>query len=72
MADELHSICIEADHEAALAEIERLWGAPSGTPEGDRLDLLATMIDAWEAEHFPMDPPNPVEAIKSRPERQES
>jgi HTH-type transcriptional regulator/antitoxin HigA len=49
----------EADYEAALAEFERLWGARSGTPEGDRLDILATLIDAYESEHHPIDPPDP-------------
>ena len=49
-----------------MAEAERLWGAKSGTPKGDRLDVLATLIDAYEAEHFPMDPPDPIEAIKFR------
>jgi HTH-type transcriptional regulator/antitoxin HigA len=47
----------EADYEAALVEAERLWGARSGTPGGDRLDLLATSIDAYESEHHPIDPP---------------
>jgi HTH-type transcriptional regulator/antitoxin HigA len=54
----------EADYEEALCEIERLWGAKSGTPEGDHLNVLATLIDAYEAEHYPMDPPDPIEAIK--------
>jgi HTH-type transcriptional regulator/antitoxin HigA len=58
-----------ADHEAALAEVERLWGAKSGTPQGDRLDVLATLIEAYENEHFPMDPPDPIEAIKFRMEQ---
>lgn len=58
------------DYEAALAEMERLWGAPGGTPEGDRLDVLATLVDAYEAQHFPMDAPDPVEAIKFRMEQQ--
>jgi HTH-type transcriptional regulator / antitoxin HigA len=53
----------EADYEAALAEVERVWGARSGTPEGDRLDILATLIDAYESEHHPIDPPDPIEAI---------
>lgn len=55
-----------AEHEAALAEVERLWGSPADTPEGDSLDIIATLIDAWEQEHYPMDPPDPVEAIKFR------
>ena len=45
-------------------------GAKSGTREGSRLDVLATLIDAYEAEHYPMDPPDPVEAIKFRMEQQ--
>ena len=59
----------KADYEAAMAEIERLWGARSGTPEGDRLDILATLVDAYENEHYPMDPPDPIEAIKFRMEQ---
>jgi len=60
----------EADYDAALAEVERLWGAKSGTPKGDRLDVLATLIDVYENEHYPMDPPDPIEAIKFRMEQQ--
>src|ERR1051326_901410 len=59
-----------ADYATALAEVERLWGAKLGTPTGDRLDVLATLIDAYEAEHFPLDPPDPIEAIKFRMEQQ--
>ena len=66
----LKPIRTEADYEAALAEIERLWGARVGTPEGDRLDILATLVDAYENEHYPMDPPDPIEAIKFRMEQQ--
>ena len=53
-----------------MKEVERLWGAKSGTRDGDRLDVLATLIDAYEAEHYPMDPPDPIEAIKFRMEQQ--
>jgi hypothetical protein len=42
----------------------------AGTPDGDRLDVLATLIDAYETEHHPMDPPDPIEAIKFRVEQQ--
>lgn len=66
----LKPIRTEADYEAALAEIKRLWGAAAGTPEGDRLDILATLVDAYEDEHYPMDPPDPIEAIKFRMEQQ--
>ena len=55
-----------ADYDAALEDVEALWGAASGTPRGDQLDVLATLIDAYEAKHYLMDPPDPVEAIKFR------
>ena len=67
---EVKPIRSEADYEKALAEVERLWGARSGTPEGDRLDVLATLIDAYESAHHPIDPPDPIEAIKFRMEQQ--
>lgn len=70
MKDELKPIRTGADYDRALAEVERLWGARSGTPEGDRLDILATLIDAYETEHYPMDAPDPIEAIKFRMEQQ--
>jgi HTH-type transcriptional regulator/antitoxin HigA len=68
MATELKPIRSEADYENALAEVARLWGACSGTPEGDRLDVLATLIDAYEAVQFPIDPPDPIDAIRFRME----
>src|ERR1700693_590968 len=70
MRAEVRPIRSNADYEAALKEVERLWGAKSGTRNGDRLDVLATLIDAYEAEHFPLDPPDPIEAIKFRMEQQ--
>jgi HTH-type transcriptional regulator/antitoxin HigA len=68
--NEIKPIRDECDYEAALAEVERLWGAQLGTPDGDRLDVLATLIDAYEAAHYPMDPPDPIEAIKFRMDQQ--
>ena len=68
--NEIKPIRTKRDHEAALAEVERLWGKRLGTPEGDRLDVLATLIEAYEAAHYPMDPPDPIEAIKFRMEQQ--
>jgi HTH-type transcriptional regulator/antitoxin HigA len=68
--NEIKPIRTKKDYEAALAEVARLWGARLGTPEGDRLDVLATLIDAYEAAHYPMDPPDPIEAIKFRIEQQ--
>ncbi|MFC4624986.1 MULTISPECIES: helix-turn-helix domain-containing protein [unclassified Aminobacter] len=70
MATELKPIRTEADYDAALAEVERLWGAKSGTPDGDRLDVLATLIEVYEAKNYPMDPPDPIEAIRFRMEQQ--
>src|SRR6266849_25064 len=70
MRRDLKPIRSKSDHKKALAEVERLWGARSGTPEGDRLDVLGTLIDAYETEHFPMDPPDPIEAIRFRMEQQ--
>ena len=69
MTTELKPIRTKADYKAALAEVGRLWGAKSGTPKGDRLDVLATLIDAYEARHYPMDPPDPIEAIQFRIEQ---
>jgi HTH-type transcriptional regulator / antitoxin HigA len=70
MTNELKPIRTKADYEKALSDVEGLWGAKSGTPKGDRLDVLATLIDAYEAEHYPMEPPDPIEAIKFRMEQQ--
>jgi HTH-type transcriptional regulator/antitoxin HigA len=60
----------EADHATALREIERLWGADEGTSAGDRLEVLTTLVEAYEQAHFPMDAPDPIEAIEFRLEQQ--
>ncbi|MCC7347604.1 MAG: helix-turn-helix domain-containing protein [Variibacter sp.] len=70
MKNEVRPIRTKADYAYALAEVARLWGAGRGTRDGDRLDVLATLIDAYEAEHFRFDPPDPIEAIKFRMEQQ--
>jgi HTH-type transcriptional regulator/antitoxin HigA len=70
MVGEVKPIRSKRDYESALKEVERLWGAKSGTRDGDRLDVLATLIDAYEEEHYPIDPPDPIEAIKFRMEQQ--
>ena len=70
MADGVRPIRSKRDHAAALKEVERLWGAKAGTRDGDRLDVLVTLIDAYEEEHYPIDPPDPIEAIKFRMEQQ--
>ena len=58
MKSDISPIRTESDYRAALAEVEQLWGARRGTPKGDRLDALATLIDAYETKHHPIDPPN--------------
>jgi HTH-type transcriptional regulator/antitoxin HigA len=55
----------EEEHRAALEEIEALWGAAEGTPEGDRLVVLATLADAYEDRTWPVDALDPVEAIEA-------
>lgn len=70
MASEMKPIRTETDYEAALDEVAALWGAASGTSKGDRLDVLATLIDVYESKHHAMDPPDPIEAIKFRMEQQ--
>ena len=52
------------DYAAAMKEIESLMDAKAGSPEGDRLDVLVTLVEAYERQHFPLDLPDPVEAIK--------
>jgi HTH-type transcriptional regulator/antitoxin HigA len=59
MKNDVKPIRTRKDYEAALKEAERMWGARTGTPDGDRLDVLATLIDAYEAAQFPIDPPDP-------------
>lgn len=55
----------EADHAAALDRIEALMDAEPGTPEGDELDILATLVEVYEQRHYPMEAPDPVEFIKN-------
>ncbi len=67
---EIRPIKTDADHDAALREIERLWGAAQGSPEADRLEVLVTLAEAYERVHFPIDVPDPIDAIKFRLEQQ--
>jgi HTH-type transcriptional regulator / antitoxin HigA len=53
-------------YEEALKRIEALWGSEPGTPEGDELDILITLVEAYEDKHYPMPPSDPVEAILFR------
>ncbi len=65
----VHPIRTEKDHEAAIARIAELMGAKPGTPEGDELDVLATLVDVYEAKHYPIDVPDPIMAIQFRMEQ---
>jgi HTH-type transcriptional regulator/antitoxin HigA len=56
----------EASHQQALSDIRHLWGSAPGTPDGDRLEVLMVLADAYEAEHHMIEPPDPVEAIEIR------
>ena len=69
MRGEIKPIRTEADHAGALKTIEKLWGAKHGTPEGDRLEVLMVLVEAYEIEHHPIDPPSPIEAISFRMEQ---
>jgi HTH-type transcriptional regulator / antitoxin HigA len=60
---ELYPIKIEADYQAALKEIESLFDALPNTPEYDRLDLLSTLVEVYEKVHYPIEAPDPIEAI---------
>ncbi len=62
---EIKPIKTDTDHTAALCEIEGLWGAADGTPEGDRLDILATLVEAYEERRWPIEELDPVEAIEA-------
>jgi len=61
---EIHPIKTEADYRRALAEAERLWDADPGTPDGDYVDVLSTLIEAYEARHYPIPAPDPIAAIE--------
>ena len=64
----VRAIKSEQDYELVLAEIETLMDAAPDTPEGDRLDVLTTLVEAYESKHHPIDLPDPIEAIKVRME----
>lgn len=61
----IQPIRTDADHEAALREIEALWGADENTEAGDRLDVLATLVEAYESRRWPIEPMDPVHAIEA-------
>jgi HTH-type transcriptional regulator/antitoxin HigA len=61
----------ERDYQRTLKEIDKLWEAKPNTAEGDRLDVLVTLVEAYEQKHYRIDPPDPIEAIKFRMEQLE-
>ncbi len=66
----VHPIKTEQDYEKALLQISGLMLAKSNTPEGDLLDVLTTLVEAYETHHCPIFPPDPIEAIKFRLEQE--
>lgn len=60
----IRPIRTKADYRAALKEAERLWDANPGTPDGDRVEVLVTLIEAYEAKHHPIPAPDPIAAIE--------
>lgn len=67
---DIKPIKTEAQYRETLKEIEGLMSAQPDTPDGDRLDVLVTLVEAYEAKHYPIDLPDPIEAIKFRMEQQ--
>lgn len=61
---DIRPIRTKADHRWTLKEVERLWDAEPGTLDGDRVDVLVTLIEAYEAKHFPISAPDPIAAIE--------
>jgi HTH-type transcriptional regulator/antitoxin HigA len=63
---DIHPIRNDRDHARALRRVEKLWGARLGTPAAEELEVLATLIDSYEAKHHPIEPPDPIDAILFR------
>ena len=66
---EIRPIKTEEDYNTSIRRIEVLWGAKKDTPQGDELDLLVTLVESYEMKHYPIAPPDPVDAIKFRMEQ---
>lgn len=67
---DIKPIRTETDYNNALKEIDKLWGAAAGTPEGDKLDVLITLVEAYEEKQYPIPVPDPIEAILHQMESQ--
>lgn len=59
----------EQDYSESIKRIEELWGAKKDSPEGDEFDLLCTLVESYEMKHYPIAPPDPIDAIKFRMEQ---
>ncbi len=66
---DIKPIKTEQDYKNSLDRIEKLWGSKRDTPMGDELDLLVTLVEAYEMKNFPIAPPDPIDAIKFRMEQ---
>lgn len=60
---DIRPIKTEDDYNAALADIDHLMGSPAGSRDGDHLEVLVTLVEAYEAVHWPIDAPDPISAI---------
>jgi HTH-type transcriptional regulator/antitoxin HigA len=65
----IRPIKTESDYDAALARIDVLMDAEMDTPDGDELDVLVTLVEAYEEKHYPIEPPDPIDAILFRMEQ---
>jgi HTH-type transcriptional regulator / antitoxin HigA len=66
---EIKPVKTEKDYRDSIKRIEALWGSKKNTPEGDELDLLCTIVEAYEIKHYLILPPDPIDAIKFRMEQ---
>ena len=66
---DIRPIKTEKDYKVAVSRIEDLWGSKKDSPEGDELDLLVTLAELYEIKHYPIAPPDPIDAIKFRMEQ---
>jgi HTH-type transcriptional regulator / antitoxin HigA len=65
----IRPIKTEQDYAEAINRIEELWGAEKDSPDGDELDILVTLVESYEMKHYPIAPPDPIDAIKFRMEQ---
>ena len=66
---DIRPVKTEKDYDSSIQRIEELWGSKKDTPEGDELELLVTLVESYEMKHYPIVPPDPIDAIKFRMEQ---